>query len=135
MTEKELNSVRELKKKIRDLEWRLQALRAEADNIVPVLDGLPNPSDVKSRVEKLALKIVESDVELASLRERFINAALLLGNQIEDAPLNSQEKTVLSLRYVSCMNFQDIWLKLETNDAKIFYLHKVALKKILKDYS
>ena len=50
MTEKELNSVRELNKKIRDLEWRLQALRAEADNIVPVLDGLPNPSDVKSRV-------------------------------------------------------------------------------------
>lgn len=133
MTEKELNSVREISRRIRDLEWRLQALRAEAGNIVPVLDGLPHATGAKSRVEKLAVHIADCYSELINLRERFINAALDLGNKIDGLPLSAQEKTVLSLRYVSCMNFQDIWLKLDTSDAHIFYLHRVALKKILKN--
>jgi len=132
MTEQEMNTVRELNKKIRDLEWRLQALRAEADNIVPILDGLPHASATKSRVENLTLKILDSERELDNLREQFISAALELDNKIENTSLNQQEKTVLSLRYVSCMNFQDIWLKLGTSDAKIFYLHRAALKKFLK---
>ena len=132
MTEQELNKARELKIKIRDLGWRLQALRAEAESIVPVLDGLPHTSAVKSRVESLAIKITDSERELVSLREQFISAKLELGNKIDNAPLGLQEKSVLSLRYVSCMNFQDIWLKLESSDAKIFYLHRTALKKILK---
>lgn len=132
MTEQELNKARELKIKIRDLGWRLQALRAEAESIVPVLDGLPHTSTVKSRVESLAIKITDSERELVSLREQFINATIEIGNKIEDMPLNQQEKTVLSLRYVSCMNFQDIWFKLNTSDARVFYLHRAALKKILK---
>ncbi|MBQ4495659.1 MAG: DUF1492 domain-containing protein [Selenomonadaceae bacterium] len=133
MTEKELNSVREISRRIRDLEWRLQTLRAEAENIVPVIDGLPHATQIKSRVEKLALNITDCDNELINLREQFVNSALELGNKIDNAKLNSQEKTVLSLRYVSCMNFQDIWLKLDTSDANIFYLHRTALKKILKN--
>ena len=133
LTEKELNSVREISRRIRDLEWRLQTLRAEAENIVPVIDGLPHATQIKSRVEKLALNITDCDNELINLREQFVNSALELGNKIDNAKLNSQEKTVLSLRYVSCMNFQDIWLKLDTSDANIFYLHRTALKKILKN--
>lgn len=132
MTKEELNGVREINKRIRDLEWRLQALRVEADNIVPVLDGLPHATQIKSRVEKLALNIAEYDSELVRLREQFVSAALDLSNKIDNAQLSSQEKAVLSLRYVSCMNFQDIWLKLDISDARIFYLHRTALKKILK---
>lgn len=132
MTEKELNGVREISRRIRDLEWRLQALRAEAENIVPVIDGLPHATQIKSRIEKLALNIADCDSELINLREQFVNSALELGNKIDNAQLNSQEKTVLSLRYVSCMKFQDIWLKLDTSNARIFYLHRTALKKILK---
>ena len=133
MTEKELNDVREISRRIRDLEWRLQALRAAAENIAPVIDGLPHATQIKSRVEKLALNIADCENELINLREQFVNAALELGNKIDNAQLSSQEKTVLSLRYVFCMNFQDIWLKLEASDAKIFYLHRTAPTKILKD--
>ena len=133
MTEKEMNCARELKKRIRELEWNLKALSKAAENLVPALDGLPHSKEIKSRVEKIALSIAEKETELANFREQFIKAALDLNNKIENAPLTSQEKTVLSLRYVSCMTFRDIWLNLETSDAKVFYLHRSALKKFLKN--
>ena len=133
MTEKELNSVRELKEQIRAKEWRLQALKTQAENVVPVLDGLPHATEVKSRVERLALQIVTLELELPTLREQFANAAFELGAKIDAAPLDAKAKAVLSLRYVSCLNFQDIWLKLNANDAQVFYLHRKALKIFLKN--
>ena len=55
MTEQELNSGHDLKKQIRDLEKHLQTLRLSAENLVPILDGLPHSNEAKSRGEKIAL--------------------------------------------------------------------------------
>ena len=133
MTEKELNSVRELHSRIRDFEWYLKALRASAENIVPMIDGLPHATTIQSKVEKLALKIADAERELKALQRKFVNAAVELKSKINAAKLNRQEEAVLILRYVSCMNFQDIWQTLNTSDARIFYLHRTGLKKFLKD--
>lgn len=46
MTEQELNIVRELNKKIRNAEHRLEVLRNNAENVVPILDGLPHATEV-----------------------------------------------------------------------------------------
>lgn len=132
MTEKELNSVRELHTKIRDFEWYLKALRASADNIVPILDGLPHATTIQSKVEKLAMKIADAERELEDLQRKFVNAAVELESKINAAKLNRQEEAVLILRYVSCMNFQDIWQTLNTSDARIFYLHRTGVKNFLK---
>lgn len=130
MTDKALNVVRELHKKIRDLTSHLQALRLSAQNIVPVIDGLPHSSDVKSRVEKLALKIYEHERELSDLSRQFAISALDLTDRINRADnLNQQEKSILLMRYVACMNFQDIWLELKISDARTFHLHRAAVKK------
>ena len=76
MTEKELNSVRELNKKIRDLERRLHELKISAENLVPIIDGLPHSSEVKSRVEKLALMIVEHERDLEKFRDQIISKTI-----------------------------------------------------------
>lgn len=47
MTEKELNCVRDLREQIRDIEWKIIKLRARAENLVPILDGLPHGNEVK----------------------------------------------------------------------------------------
>ena len=132
MTKEELNSVRELKKKICELEWHLKTLRMTAKNIVPILDGLPHSTGLKSRVEKIALNIIADEQQLTNYQTRFIEAALNLSDKIGKALLNAQEKAILNLRYVSCLNFQDIWLGLNISDAKVFYVHRIAVKKILK---
>ena len=64
MTWEELNGVRNLNQTVCGIEKRLRALRVAAENIVPILDGLPHAAIAHSQVEKIALKIVESEREL-----------------------------------------------------------------------
>ena len=82
MTEQELNAVRELNKKIRALETRLRDIRNSAENIVPILDGLPKAAFAKSRVEKTALKAVEVERELETLRGQLPLLKSDLANRI-----------------------------------------------------
>ena len=132
MTEKELNIVRELKKQIRDLERHLQALRLSAENLVPILDGLPHPNSAKSRVEKIALMIIESERELENLRAQLDRASEELPARIHDEVSDVQERTLLLLRYVACMRFRDIAFQLERSEARVFQIHHDVLKKILR---
>lgn len=132
MTEHELNRVRDLRTRMRDLERHLQALRLSAANIVPIIDGLPHSTDIRRRVEMNVVKIVDTERELDQLREEYVNAAIDLEGQINSAPLDLQEKTILILRYVACKNFRDIEFELKSNDARVFYLHRTAQKKFLK---
>lgn len=132
MTKTELNGARELRNKIRDEERRLLTLRLSAENLVPILDGLPHGTDVKSRVENLAVKIMESERELIRLRKEFGQAAFTLEEKINRSELDALEKSILTLRYVACMNFLDIQDKLKISDATTFYVHRTATRKILK---
>ena len=132
MTEKELNIVRELKKQIRDLERHLQALRLSAENLVPILDGLPHSNSAKSRVEKIALMIIESERELENLRAQLDRASEELPARIHDEVSDVQERTLLLLRYVACMRFRDIAFQLERSEARVFQIHHDVLKKILR---
>lgn len=128
MTEKELNSVRELNKQIRRQEQHLQALRLSAENLVPILDGLPHSNEAKSRVEKIALMIIESERELDSLRAQLDRASEDLPARIHDEISDVQERTVLLLRYVACMRFRDIAFQLEMSERRVFQIHHDALK-------
>lgn len=128
MTEKELNSVRELNKQIRRQEQHLQALRLSAENLVPILDGLPHSNEAKSRVEKIALMIIESERELDSLRAQLDRASEELPARIHDEVSDVQERTVLLLRYVACMRFRDIAFQLEMSERRVFQIHHDALK-------
>lgn len=132
MTEKELNSVRELNKQIRRQEQHLQALRLSAENLVPILDGLPHSNEAKSRVEKIALMIIEDERELENLRAQLDRASEDLPARIHDEVTNVQERTVLLLRYVACMRFRDIAFQLERSEARVFQIHHDVLKKILR---
>lgn len=135
MKERELNRVRELNEKIRELERHLAALRSSAQNIVPVLDGLPHATDVKSKVETLALHIVNSERELETLRAEMCDAAIHITTRIQNAPLKRAEKTLLILRYVVCMNFRDIAFQMGKSDATTFRLHHDGVQKMRVDDS
>ena len=132
MTESELNDVRGIKERIRDLEWHLKTLKLSVEKMVPIIDGLPHASDAKSKVEELTVQIIDDERELENLREQFVSATIELTSKINALKLSQMEKTVLIMRYGICMNFQNIWLELGISDARLFYIHRTALKKILK---
>lgn len=128
MTEKELNSVRELNKQIRRQEQHLQALRLSAENLVSILNGLPHSNEAKSRTEKFALMIIECERELENLRTQLDRASEDLPARIYVEVSDVQERTVLLLRYVACMRFSDIAFQLELSERRVFQIHRDALK-------
>ena len=129
MTEKELNSVRDLKKRIRDLERRLHELRISAENLVPIIDGLPHSSEAKSRVEKLALMIVEHERELEKFRDHIILAKSELVHIILREVDEPTLQALLMLRYVECLSFKETARRMKFTLRHLYRLHE----KILKD--
>lgn len=130
MTEQDLNRVRDLNKKIRDLEKLLATLRSRAEDIVPAREGLPKPTDIQSKVENLALKIVEKTIELESLHEQILSATATLTEAICLRISDPNQRAVSLLRYVHCLHFRDIGFQLGYSDRKVFQLHHDALEKI-----
>ncbi len=131
MTEKELNRVRDLHGRIRDTEKFLATLRKRAEDLTPKLDGMPHAQTIQSKVELLALDIVEKCNELNSLHEQIIDVTAHLTEQLcHDVPEPNQ-RTVMILRYVSCLRFRDIALAMELSERKVFELHHTAIETVL----
>ena len=128
MTERELNRVRELNKKIRTLERFLAELRLSAENIVPILDGLPKAALAKSRVEKIALRAVESGHELETLRNELIQAKTELADKIMAGMFEPVIQTLLMLRYVEGASFNQTARRMRISLRHVFRLHEKFLK-------
>ncbi|MBQ6004794.1 MAG: hypothetical protein IJL14_00925 [Selenomonadaceae bacterium] len=130
MTEKELNSVRELNKKIRDLERRLHELRISAENLVPIIDGLPHSSEAKSRVEKLALMIVEHERDLEKFRDHIILAKSELVHTILREVDEPTLQALLMLRYVECLSFKETARRMKFTLRHLYRLHEKIFKNV-----
>ena len=128
MTEQDLNRVRDLHKRVRDLENLLATLRKRAGDIVPAREGLPQSTDIHSKVESLALKIVEKTIELESLHRQILEATATLTESICRHISEPNQRAVMLLRYVHCMRFRDIAFQLGKSDARIYQLHHDALE-------
>ena len=129
MTEHELYQVKDLKKRIKDLEKKLQTLKMSASNLVPIIDGLPHATQAKSRVERIALMIVDCDRELKSLRDRLVQAKTELTDKIMCDLNEPIIQTLLILRYVECLPFKDIAHRMVFNLRYVFKLHDKILKE------
>lgn len=130
MTEQELNGVRELRNKICVLERRLQELRTSAENLVPILDGLPHSSEAKSRVEKIALMIVEDERELTALNEAILLARSELADKILREVDEPTLQTLLVLRYVECLSFKETARRMKITLRHLYRLHEKFFKNV-----
>lgn len=129
MTQETLNAVRDLQKKIRNLERHVQDLRISVENIVPVLNGLPHSNETKSRVEKIALMIVDAERELDNLRGRLPEVQATLAETIMCEVDDPLIQALLILRYVEGLTFKDISCRMKWGLRYIFKLHEKFLKK------
>lgn len=122
----ELNVVRELVQKLKREEQRLQALRTNAENIVPILDGLPHAKTAQSKVERLALKIIESENLVEELQAEILRAKTKLIDFILERVEEPNSQTLLVLRYVECLSFRETARRMHYCLRNIFLLHDDA---------
>ena len=128
MTNEELNSVRDLQSRARDLKRHVDELRMSVENLVSLLDGMPHAKQLKSRVESLTLKIVEEERELEALREEILIAKSQLTELILNATDKPTVQTLLILRYVECLSFKETARRMKYGLRHIFKLHEKFLK-------
>ena len=112
----------------------METLRATAQNLVPIRDGLPKGKATSSAVERLAVKILNLEENLRGLQEKLAAVKIRLIEEICAAPLKEMERRVLMMRYVNCMRFRDICFDLNKSDARIYQWHRAGLEK-MRDYS
>ena len=130
MTEEKLNEVRELREKLRAALSQVRALRESLINLTVELDGMPHAHSNRSRVEQMALLIVEGEREVDAIQAKIDATGAALAREIKNSPLSSQEKEIFILRYVGCVAFREIKAKLHLSEQRLFYLHRNALKKL-----
>ena len=122
-------TVRELVKKIKETERRLEILRMAATNLVPIIDGMPHATFSQSRVEKIALKTVEAEQELTKLYAEQEPTKAKLADKIIGMTDNTEFQTLLVLRYVECLSFREISRRIHYSLSRVFDLHD----KIIRD--
>lgn len=130
MTEQELNSVRELKKRIAILEKKLNGLRMLAQHLTPVLDGLPHATSSASKVENVAIKILDAERELETLRAELSQVKDWLTQKILDVTDEPALQTLLILHYVKCFSFRETARLMHYTLRQVFRKHSNFFAKM-----
>lgn len=114
----------------KNLELELEELRQKyASASVNIGDGMPhshNASDLSDyvvKLEKLMKKLTKSKVECVKAREAIESAITSL--------TDPRERTLMYLRYVRCLQWDDVALELKYEIRQIFRIHGTALKHIV----
>ena len=133
MTEKDLHTVWRLLQQVTKQEKYIANLRLSAEDLVPLPSDVPPPLSTvaKSRVEKLALKLVEAEQKLVKLREQLILARLRLTELILGEIDRADVQRVVYLRYVDCLSYAKIAKQMGFSVRHVFRLH-AKIKRVMQ---
>ena len=148
MTFEELNIVRKIKKQVTDEEMKLQALKDCAISITPqfkretyideqgklrsftCLDNSPKSGNTDSRIEKIVVKIVDSERNLEKLKIGLESAKLHLTEKICEEYQEATEQAILLYHYVSCRSFREIAHIMHYTLRYIYKIHERILNNL-----
>lgn len=122
MTNKELNAVRELRGELIKQERRLERLRQSADNLTHAIDGFPRVKAISSRVENLALKIVDREEKIRRTKEQMFEAAAMILDEINQTASDETVRAVLINRYIHCKSLSEICLETELPPEQVLHI-------------
>lgn len=133
MTFTELNEVRTLKKQIAAEKQKITALRDSINSVTSKLEPTPKGTTTESRIEVLAVLIVDTEAKINRLQARLQQAVPELTEKILAEKLDSAEQTLLINRYIACKYFRDIGFLMGYSENWIYWKHNQILKKIRAD--
>lgn len=99
------------KRKIRHLEKRLAAVRAELRHPTlgsPPMDGMPHGTSISSGAAALTLREADIEDRIEAQIEARTEAMLTVMDTLALLPEDSMEREILELRHIDCMKFSKI---------------------------
>ena len=94
------------------------------------MTGMPQSKSQTSRVEKIALKIVEAEQKITAMNEELLTLKTKLFEAIKAVDLPPILKRLLICRYVVCLPYPVIAKRLGYTRRHIGNLHEAALEKL-----
>ena len=107
MTFAELSKLYRIKCRAEECERRLADLHLQRKCQSPLFDGMPKNKSTSSRVEKLALEIVEVESALLDLRCRYFEERARLERYISAIP-DSRLRLIFTARFVEGLTWEDV---------------------------
>ena len=108
MTLAELSKLYRIKCRAEECERRLAKLHLQRRGVQsPLFDGTPKNKSTSSRVEKLALEIVEVESALLDLRCRYFEERLRLERYIATIP-DSRLRLIFTARFVEGLTWEKV---------------------------
>ena len=108
MTLHELSQLYWLRREIREDEQRLHRLRLLAESVPsPNNDGMPRSSEVNSRVERVAVELVELEGLIAEKYAKSVSERLRLERWIAAIP-DSLTRQVFTARFVEGLRWDEV---------------------------
>lgn len=106
-----LTSVREIKSDLLSRQASLESLQVWAEK-------LPLPS------ESLNPLMMDEEREIARLQVELDAATTALSEEIKSRVTNSAQQTILILRYVDCLSFQEVARRSRYSESNCYRLHR-----------
>jgi len=128
MTTKEyLSQAWYLDKRIRTKERQLDWLRSHAVYVTPTISETPKPPSAhRSAVEEAVIRIVDLETEISNGITQLLQQKKEIAQAIRR--INSIEcETLLEMRYLTFMSWEDIASQLNYSNDYIYHLHRKAL--------
>lgn len=130
MTREELNVVREIKKELRSARERADNLRGQRGNLMRELNGMPHLKSLYSRVEELAIKIIDVEEEIATLERKMLSAQDRLTEKIFTTVSDARLQQIFFMRYVQCFSFRAVAAEMNYSLSRVFKLHDDYFEKV-----
>lgn len=131
MTREELYEVRNIREEISALETKLHELIYRAENLTSIIDGMPKSKSFRSKVERLALEMIDARVELKALETKLPAAQNQLVKKIEAATQDYQTRCAIILRYVKNLSCKEISQLMKLSQRQLFRLQKKFLRGLV----
>lgn len=120
----------EIDRRLKARRRRLEYLRSRMEAVGPQVTGLPKGSpSVTSIMEEQAVRILDLEMSIQKDESDLAKARKEIGESI-DAVGNENLSTILQMRYLDYMRWEDIMASLDYCRSYLYELHGRALRAI-----
>lgn len=114
----------------KELMLERERLRSEAENISPVLSGMPSGGSDGDKLPRAVERIVEADQRLAcQINVRMAQRSEIL-DAVEQLP-NQRQQEILRRRYILGQRWERIAVDMDIGLRWIYIMHKKAVENIV----